>query len=202
MNGDEESPQLAVPAGRRDPVQSPENAAVTLLEYGDYECPYCGEAYPIVKELQKQLGSSLRFVFRNFPLSNLHPHAKLAAEAAEVVGAEGKFWEMHDTPYEHQTALAEVDLVQYARRLGIESGKFRSELRGRAYAERVQEDFPSGVRSRVNGTPTFYINGVRHNGPYELEALLEAIGGVGRQDTPGRPRAGARSTRGRKRSSE
>jgi protein-disulfide isomerase len=189
MIADDASPRLTVPVGPRDHVQGSADAPVTLLEYGDYECPYCGAAHPIVKEVQKRLGKGLRFVFRNFPLANMHPHATLAAEAAEVIGAQGKFWEMHDTLYEHQSALAENDLVRYASGLGVEGGKFTMELHKPVYAERVREDFASGVRSGVNGTPTFYINGVRHNGSYELEELLEAVG------YRGAPKVGGRSPR-------
>jgi protein-disulfide isomerase len=175
MTSESEAPRLTLPVGSRDHVQGPADAPITLLEYGDYECPYCGEAYPIVKEIQRRLGGELRFVFRNFPLPNLHPHATLAASAAEAMGAFGKFWEMHDMLYEHQTALTESDLIDYARRLGQPQDKFRTELHRPIYAERVREDFASGVRSGVNGTPTFYINDVRHNGSYALEELLDAI---------------------------
>jgi protein-disulfide isomerase len=194
MNAEEESPRLSTAVSSRDHVQGPTDAPVTLLEYGDYECPYCGEAYPIVKELQKRMGSGLRFVFRNFPLGNMHPHATLAAEAAEVVGAQGKFWEMHDTLYEHQSALTEADLARYARGLGVSEGTFATELRRPVYADRVREDFTSGVRSGVNGTPTFYVNGVRHNGSYELDELLRAVG-----HSSGSP-SGSGSPRPRKRS--
>jgi protein-disulfide isomerase len=175
MTDEGDSPRLALPVGARDHIQGSPRASVTLLEYGDYECPYCGAAYPIVKEVQKRMGGELRFVFRNFPLANMHPHATLAAEAAEAVGALGKFWEMHDLLYEHQAALNEPDLVGYARKLGFDQERFTKELRRPVYDERVREDFASGVRSGVNGTPTFYINGIRHNGSYELRELLEAI---------------------------
>jgi protein-disulfide isomerase len=173
---DEESPRLTIPVGPNDHVGGTATAPVTLLEYGDYECPYCGAAYPIVKEVQRRMGSGLRFVFRNFPLGNMHPHAVRAAEAAEVMSALGKFWEMHDLLYEHQSALTEPDLVRYARALGVDEGKFTAELRRPVYGDRVQADFASGVRSGVNGTPTFYINGVRHNGSYDLDELLAALG--------------------------
>jgi protein-disulfide isomerase len=200
MIAEDESPRLSVPVSERDHVQGSADAPVTLLEYGDYECPYCGEAYPIVKALQKQLGSGLRFVFRNFPLGNMHPHATLAAEAAEVVGAQGKFWEMHDTLYEHQRALTEPDLVRYAAGLGVDARTFTSELRRPAYASRVQDDFASGVRSGVNGTPTFYINGVRHNGSYDLDELLRAINHARGASAPGDSDAAPGSPRVRKRS--
>ena len=199
MNGDDDSPRLTVPVGERDHAQGSADAPVTLLEYGDYECPYCGAAYPIVKQVQKRRGSQVRFVFRNFPLANMHPHATLAAEAAEVVGAQGKFWEMHDTLYEHQRALGEPDLVRYAGALGVAAGTFSTELRRPAYAERVREDFSSGVRSGVNGTPTFYVNGVRHNGSYEFEELLEAID-TARTGAGGRRPSAAGPVRKRQRS--
>jgi len=175
MIAEDDAPRLSVPVGPRDHVQGPAHPSVTLLEYGDYECPYCGAAYPIVKELQKRMGAKMRFAFRNFPLANLHPRATLAAEAAETVGAGGKFWEMHDTLYEHQNALAEKDLVGYAHRLGVDRTQFETQLSRHAYAERVREDFASGVRSGVNGTPTFYLNGIRHNGSYEFGVLLDAV---------------------------
>jgi protein-disulfide isomerase len=167
--------RLTLPVGSRDHIQGPENAPVTLVEYGDYQCPYCGEAFPIVKEIQKRLGSNLRFVFRNFPIGTSHPNAPMAAEAAEAVGAQGKFWEMHDMLYEHQSALGERDLVGYARTLAVDVPKFESDLQHHAFQARVQEDFMSGVRSGVNGTPTFYINGVRHDASYELSVLLKAL---------------------------
>jgi protein-disulfide isomerase len=201
MNAEEDTPRLTVPVGPKDHVQGSADAPVTLLEYGDYECPYCGAAYPIVKEVQKRLGTGLRFVFRNFPLANMHPHATAAAEAAEVVGALGKFWEMHDTLYEHQRALGEADLVRYAVGLGVNQGKFATELRRPVYAERVREDFASGVRSGVNGTPTFYINGLRHNGSYELEELLEAIGDHRSPEAGGQRPRGSTRARERTRSS-
>jgi protein-disulfide isomerase len=195
VSANEESPTLYVPVGPNDHAQGPEGAPVTLLEYGDYECPYCGAAYPIVKQVQKRLANELRFVFRNFPLGNMHPHATLAAEAAEVVGAQGKFWEMHDALYEHQSALTEPDLAGYAERLGVDRPKFEAELRRPVYAERVRADFASGVRSGVNGTPTFYINGRRHNGSYELEELLEAIRSESPPSGRGSATSGARHPR-------
>jgi protein-disulfide isomerase len=179
MISEDDAPRLFVPVGARDHVQGSPTAPVTLVEYGDYECPYCGAAYPIVKEVQRRAGATLRFVFRNFPLANFHPHATLAAEAAETVGVHGKFWEMHDMLYEHQAALTEKDLTGYARRVGVDPEKFTRELHSPAAAERVREDFASGVRSGVNGTPTFYIDGIRHNGSYELGVLLEAITSAG-----------------------
>jgi protein-disulfide isomerase len=167
--------KLTLPVGERDHVQGPATAPVTLVEYGDYQCPYCGQAYPIVKELQEQLGKKLRFVFRNFPLSTMHPYAEHAAEAAETAGADGKFWEMHDMLYENQEALDDEDLVQYATALGLDPLRFTTDLAKHTKAARVREDFMSGARSGVNGTPTFFINGVRHDDSFELASLLKAM---------------------------
>jgi len=167
--------KLKPPVGANDHVQGPAHAPATLVEYGDYECPYCGEAYPVVKALQERLGNQLRFVFRNFPLSEAHPHAEHAAEAAEAAGAQGKFREMHDMLYENQDALDAEDLVRYAKALRLDVPRFVKELAEHIHAERVREDFRSGVRSGVNGTPTFFINGVRHDGPFDLDSLLAAI---------------------------
>jgi protein-disulfide isomerase len=169
------TPSLKPPVGPRDHIQGPPDAPVQLVEFGDYECPYCGEAYPVVKALQKRLGDQMNFVFRNFPLTQAHPHAEEAAEAAEAAGAQGKFWPMHDMLYENQDALEPEDLVLYARALHLDLPRFVREMGDHIYAERVREDFRSGVRSGVNGTPTFFINGVRHNGPFDLVSLLAAI---------------------------
>jgi protein-disulfide isomerase len=168
--------ELTVPVdGDRDHTQGPADAAVTLVEYGDYECPYCGAAYPIVKEVQARMGGKLRFVFRNFPITTSHPHAEQAAEAAEAAGTQGKFWEMHDLLYGNQKRLDDDDLRSYAAQLGLDLESFGSDLAEHVHAPRVREDFMSGVRSGVNGTPTFYINGIRHDDSYELETLLAAL---------------------------
>ena len=159
----------------RDHVQGPADAPVTLVEYGDYECPYCGAAYPIVKEVRARLGDTLRFVFRNFPITTAHPHAEQAAEAAEAAAAQGKFWQMHDLLYENQRRLGDQDLSAYAARLGLDVDRFDRELSEHVHAARVHEDFMSGVRSGVNGTPTFYINGARHDDSYDLETLTAAL---------------------------
>ena len=159
----------------RDHIQGPADAAVTLVEYGDYECPYCGAAYPIVKELQARMGDGLRFVFRNFPITTSHPHAEQAAEAAEAGAAQGRFWEMHDLLYENQTQLRDQDLHAYAEQLGIDVERFDKDLAEHVHAPRVREDFMSGVRSGVNGTPSFYVNGTRHDDSYDLETLLAAL---------------------------
>ncbi len=166
---------LTQPVGKRDHIQGPTDAAVTLVEYGDYECPHCGRAYPIVKAILRQMGPRLRFVYRNFPLRESHPHAEQAAEAAEAAGAQGKFWEMHDRLFERQFALEGEHLIEYAGDLGLDVARFRKELGSGVYAPRVREDFRSGVTSGVNGTPTFFINGVRHDDSWELEPLLAAL---------------------------
>jgi len=159
----------------RDHIQGPKEAAVTLVEYGDYECPYCGAAYPIVKEVQARMGDRLRFVFRNFPITTSHPHAERAAEAAEAAASQGPFWQMHDLLYENQKRLSDQDLRAYADTVGLDLDSFDKELAEHVHAERVREDFMSGVRSGVNGTPTFYVDGVRHDDSYDLETLLAAL---------------------------
>ena len=167
--------QLIPPVGPHDHIQGPEDAPVSLVEYGDYECPHCGRAYPIVKAVQRRLGSRLRFVYRHFPLSAAHPHAEQAAEMAEAAGAQGKFWEMHDLLFQSQNALEVEYLVRYAVSLGIDANWATSALLNGVFAERVREHFLSGVRSGVNGTPTFFINGHRHDGPWDELSLLEAL---------------------------
>jgi protein-disulfide isomerase len=169
------APHLTLPVGERDHAQGPATASVTLVEYGDYECPHCGRAYPIVKEVQRQLGDRLRFVYRNFPLSESHPHAEHAAEAAEAASAQGKFWEMHDFLFEHQRALDDHHLVSYAKQLHLDTPRFERDLTEHHFASRVREDFLSGVRSGVNGTPTFYINSRRHDDSFDVETLVAAI---------------------------
>jgi protein-disulfide isomerase len=171
-----ETVKLALPVSRsRDHIQGPDTAPATLVEYGDYECPYCGQAYIIIKQIQQLLGKNLRFVFRNFPLTQVHPHAQHAAEAAESAGAQRKFWEMHDYLYEHQQALDDEHLVQYAAILGLDLPKFVQDISHHVHAAHIREDFLSGVRSGVNGTPTFFINGTRYNNSWDLETLLETL---------------------------
>jgi protein-disulfide isomerase len=167
---------LALPVSpTRDHIRGPVNAPVTLVEYGDYECPYCGAAHLVVNELLARSGDDLRFVFRNFPLVNIHLRAEQAAEAAEAAGAQGKFWEMHDVLYENQQRLEPPHLIAYAEELELDTERFASELAQRAYAQRVMEDFVSGARSGVHGTPTFFINGVRHDSSWDLPHLLAAV---------------------------
>lgn len=159
-----------------DHIQGPKTAPITLLEYGDYECPFCGQAYPIIKKIQERLADQLRFVFRNFPMTQVHPHAGNAAEAAEAAGAQGKFWQMHDTLYENQQALDDEHLEQYAEDyVGLDLDRFRQEMSAHTYADRVRQDFLSGVYSGVNGTPTFYINGSRYDDSWDYETLLATL---------------------------
>jgi protein-disulfide isomerase len=170
-----ERPQLTAPVSERDHVLGPATAPVTLVEYGDYECPFCGAAHPIVKQVRQAMGDDLRFAYRHFPLSQIHPHAYQAAEAAEAAGAQGRFWEMHDLQFANQDRLGVRDLIGYAGALDLDLERFVTDLRGHAYAGRLREDFLSGVRSGVNGTPTFFVNGKRHDGGYDFETLLEAL---------------------------
>ena len=166
---------LTPPVSADDHSSGPEDAPVTLVEYGDYECPHCGAAHPVVQEVRRSLGPNLRFVFRHFPLTQIHPHAKRAAEAAEAAGAQGKFWGMHDLLFENQDALEDADLLRYAADLSLEAERFATELSTGVYTSRVRGDFRSGVRSGVNGTPTFFINGARHEASWDLPTLLAAV---------------------------
>ena len=167
--------KLSLPVSQRDHVQGLPAAAVTLVEYGDYECPHCGEAHPIVKQVQKILGDELRFVFRHFPLTKIHPHAERAAEAAEAAGAQESFWQMHDLLFENQQTLDDLHFLRFAQILELDLERFSRELAQGMYREKVREDFMSGVRSGVNGTPTFFINGIRHDGSWDMPSLLFAI---------------------------
>jgi protein-disulfide isomerase len=170
-----EMPHLTMPVSERDHRQGPATAAVTLVEYGDYECPYCALAYPVVKEIQRQLGPNLCFVFRHFPVAQLHPHAWHAAEAAEAAAAQGKFWHMHQMLFEHQDALDDEHLLHYAAALELDTERFKWELQNHVFAPRVSEDAESGRHSRVSGTPTFFINGLRHDDTYTLDVLLPVV---------------------------
>ena len=171
--------ELKPPVGPNDHTQGPLDAAIMLVEYGDYECPYCGEAYPELKAVQKAMGDSLCFVFRNFPLSNAHPHAERAAEFAEAAATIGRFWEMHDLLYENQDALDDRSLVGYATQLGLDKALIESALGGE-FAARVRRDFTSGVRSGVNGTPSLFVNGERYDGPRDADTLIDLFNSVSR----------------------
>ena len=168
--------RLTPPVSERDHIAGPDDAPVTLVEYGDYECPHCGRAHPVVKAVQRTLGDQLRFVFRNFPLAEAHPHALHAAQAAEAAGAQGRFWEMHDMIFEHQDALEPQDIVGYAEVIGLDVSRFEHDLEAGTFAKKVRDDFRSGVRSGVNGTPTFFVNGERYDGSWaNVEAFIRAL---------------------------
>jgi protein-disulfide isomerase len=164
-----------LPINDKDHVVGEGNATVTLVEYGDFECPYCGQAHPVVEEVRKIEGNKLKFVFRNFPLSQVHPHANRAAYAAEAAAKQGKFWQMHDLLFENQSELEDQDLIIYAQSLGLDIKQFNKDMNSQEIAKKVKDDFLSGVNSGVNGTPTFFINGTRFDQPSEVEFLREAI---------------------------
>jgi len=166
---------LTLPDPERDHIQGSTDAPIKLLEYGDYECPFCADAHAMVKEIQRQLGEGLLFAFRNFPLANIHPHAEHAAEAAEAAGEQGNFWAMHDLLFENQTALDDDDLAGYASKLNLDATRLMREVAAGVYAARIREDFKSGVRAGVNGTPTFFINGERYDGERDLRQMLSAL---------------------------
>ena len=171
---------LTIPVSQRDHIGGPIDAAIQLLEYGDFECPFCGQVYPVIKAIQQKLGDRLCFAFRHFPLANMHPNAEHAAEAAEAAGAQGSFWQMHDLLFENQDALEDDDLVGYAAVLGLDTSRLINEVMAGVYSRRVREDFRSGVRSGVNGTPTLFINGIRYDGERGLEVMLAALMKAGR----------------------
>jgi protein-disulfide isomerase len=159
----------------RDHIRGPQNAPVTLVEYGDFECPYCGQAEPVVRELLAEFGADLRYAFRHLPLEDVHEHARLAAEAAEAAGAQGRFWEMHDLLFTHQAALTTDDLLDYAGALGLDVDRFSAELGKRKYALRVERDIDSADQSGVTGTPTFFANGLRHHGAFDIDSLKALV---------------------------
>jgi protein-disulfide isomerase len=166
---------LAVPVDpRRDHIRGPAKAPVTVVEYGDFECPYCGQAEPVIREILADYGD-VRYVWRHLPLGDVHPHAQLAAEGSEAAAAQGKFWDMHDQLLEHQGALTARDLIRYAGELGLNADRFARDLANDAGAARINEDVDSADLSGVSGTPTFFVNGRRHYGPYDLSALSDAV---------------------------
>jgi protein-disulfide isomerase len=174
MSGGRQAP----PVIERDHVLGDETVRVTLIEYGDFECPYCGRAYPILKRVKQRLGGKLRFVFRNFPIGDIHPHAEHAAEAAESVAARGgtaAFWQMHNLMFEHQNALDDASLARYAAAAGVDGEAVLEDLRSGRYQEAVRESFMGGVRSGVNGTPTLFIDGIRYDGPRDEATLVAAL---------------------------
>jgi len=151
------------------------DAPVTLVKYGDYECPYCGEAHPVLKELQERVGEQVRFVFRHFPLDSVHPRARRAAQAAEAASSQGRFWEMHDLLYERQGELGKEDLMRYAAELGLDLRRFEEDLTNDHHAWRIEEDRLGGDRAGVRGTPALFVNGVRYTGTLDLDGLLAVV---------------------------
>jgi protein-disulfide isomerase len=166
---------LSVVVGKSDHAQGPEDAPVTLVEYGDYQCPYCADVHSMIQSIAAKMGPKLRFVFRHMPLNEVHPYAQYAAEAAEAAAAQGKFWEMHAAIYGQQSDLGSDLLHQLALRLGLDIPRFESDLDERRYRPRVKRDFMGGMRSGVASTPAFFINGERYDGILEQRALLEAL---------------------------
>jgi Na+/H+ antiporter NhaA len=167
---------LAAPVDpERDHTRGPAEAPVTLVEYGDFECPNCGRAEPVVRQLLNEFGGDLQYVFRHLPLADVHPHAQLAAEAAEAAHDQGRFWEMHDLLFDHQDALEPKNLVAYADELGLDAGRFMNSLRRREHTGRIAQDVDDADLSGVSGTPTFFVNGLRHQGAYDIESLTAAV---------------------------
>jgi protein-disulfide isomerase len=170
--------ELTLPVSEQDHTRGPATALVTLVMYGDYQCPYTALANRFVAELREELGERLRLVYRHFPLADVHPDAERAAEAAETAAALGQFWEMHEMLFERQASLRERDLVRYAAALGLDRDRFSQDLNRHVYAARVSEDVQSGRESSVHGTPTFFINGRRQRAKFDLPGLRDEIAGV------------------------
>src|ERR687886_530610 len=173
---EKEIKKLTVPVNiGSDHIRGSINAPITLVEYGDYECPYTAMAYPVVKKIMSQFGEKLYFVFRNFPLNDIHPHAQTAAEAAEAAAAQDKFWDMHDYLFEHQRALDDSHLLQYAEKVGLDIERFKKDMTGNAYASFIEQSLKGGINSGVEGTPTFFVNGVRYEDSCDLDTLSETL---------------------------
>jgi protein-disulfide isomerase len=170
-------PDLAVPVGADDHIIGPDSAGITLVEYGDFECSYCAQAAAVVHELRRLFGDNLRFVFRNMPLTELHPHAERAAEAAEAAALQGRFWEMHDLLFEHRTDLTDAALLRYAAQAGANASAVADALRFGTARAKIERDVEGGIRSGVTGTPTFFVNGARYEGSWGLEPLAEYLRG-------------------------
>ena len=172
MTSHEDVRKLTVPVSiGLDHIRGSVNAPVTIVEYGDFECPYTGMAYPIVKEIMKQFGDKIYFVYRNFPLNDIHPHAQHAAEAAEAAAAQDKFWQMHDYLFEHQKALDDNHLLEYAQKVGLNVDRFKGEMSGHVYVPLINKSLKSGIDSGVEGTPTFFINGQRYEDSWDIDTL-------------------------------
>jgi formate-nitrite transporter family protein len=167
--------RLTKPISNSDHILGSIDAPVHLLEYGDFQCPYCGAAYPILQKIIHQMGDQLCFAFRQFPITEAHQYAMAAAEASEAASAQGKFWEMYNIIYSNQDMLSFEQLYQFAESIGLDMQKFDQAMTDHTYEDKVHDDFMSGVRSGVNGTPTLFINGARYDGPVEFETLLQAL---------------------------
>ena len=173
---EKENKKLTVPVNiGSDHVRGSINAPITLVEYGDYECPYTGLAYPIIKEIMKQLGDKIYIVFRNVPRNDIHPHAQAAAEAAEAAAAQDKFWQMHDYLFEHQKALDYNHLLEYAQKVGLDIDRFKKEMSGHIYASLINESLRNGIDSGVEGTPTFFLNGVHYEDSWDLDTFSNVL---------------------------
>ena len=166
---------LRTPVSEKDHIAGTEKAVIELLEYGDYQCPYCGRAYPIVKNIQEKIGDKMKFVFRNFPLTKIHPHAKMASVATEAAARQGKFWEMHDIVFENQKRLHASALFEYAETIGLDKEQFSKDLEDEALIRKVELDFEGGLRSGVNATPTFFINGEKYEAEWDEHSLESYI---------------------------
>jgi protein-disulfide isomerase len=167
--------KLKPPIGKQDHVRGNANAPVSLVEYGDFQCPHCGEAYPIIEDIVRELGHDLRFAYRHFPLSTAHPLALSAAIAAEAAARQRKFWPMHHKIFENQASLSIEALWEFGTIIGLDMKQFEKDINDRALEEKVQDDFESGVRSGVNGTPTFFINEIRYNGGHDRDSIMAAL---------------------------
>ena len=166
---------LTIPVSDRDHATGPLSAPLVLVEYGDYQCPHCGTAYPVLKQLRAAFGAALTFVFRNFPLTSVHAHAQRAAETAEWAGLAGRFWDMHDHLYAHQDRLDDRGLRAAATALGLDPGALQAAWDGHALIPRVKEDLRGGIQSGVTGTPRLFLNGARYDGPVGVDALTAAL---------------------------
>jgi len=163
------------PITTEDWIRGKKDAPVTILEYGDFECPYCGMAYPELEAVLEEAPAAVRLIYRHFPITTIHPDALPAAEAAEAAGAQGKFWEMHDMLFTHQEALEYENLLAYADSIGLDTGRFDDEMQRQVYRDQVRQDFRRGIHDGVNGTPTLFFNRIRYDGPRDRASMLEAV---------------------------
>ena len=170
-----EKVHLSIPVGPDDHSRGPLDAKLTVVEYGDYQCPYCGQAYPIVEQLLSTFADSMRLIFRNLPLADMHPHAEAAAEMAEAVALQGKFWEIHDALYENQRDLSDASILRYVEGVGADVDEATKAVAGGGPRQRVETDFEGAIRSGANGTPTFFVNGVRYDGSWMYEPFSEYL---------------------------